>query len=62
MCDDSVLASIPEEKDGYDYSDITPLEWALYEMATIAYDYRVHPEAVERIEAIFRQLYKGVEG
>lgn len=39
-----------------DYDDCSPLDWAMYELATIFYDYQVHPEAIRRIELIVRTL------
>ncbi len=40
-----------------DYDDVTPLEWAEYEFATIEYDYKVHPDAAKSILNIFKRLY-----
>lgn len=37
---------------------MTPLESAEYEFATIEYDYNIHQNAAERILAIFRRLAK----
>jgi len=39
-----------------DYEDVTPLEWAEYEFATIEYDYRIHPVAASAIRGIFERL------
>jgi hypothetical protein len=40
-----------------DYEGMTQLDWAMYEFATIRYDFRIHPVAADRIEQIFRNLY-----
>lgn len=42
--------------DKSDYDDVTPLEWAKYEFATIEYDYKVHPEAAKRILNLLERL------
>ncbi|KKL05457.1 hypothetical protein LCGC14_2605840 [marine sediment metagenome] len=39
-----------------DYDDVTPLKWAEYELATIEYDYKVHPEAAKMIRNLFKRL------
>ena len=44
-----------------DYDNITELDWVLYEFATIAYDYKIHPEAVRRINELFERLVKDGE-
>lgn len=43
-----------------EYANITPLEWAEYEFATIEYDYRIQEEAAARIRGIFKQLVERV--
>jgi hypothetical protein len=44
-----------------DYDSVTPWMWFEYEMGTIEYDYKVHPEAVERIFRLVKQLLYTVE-
>ena len=44
------------EESDYGYETCSPFEWAMYEFATIIYDYKVHPEAAKRVELIFKQL------
>jgi hypothetical protein len=39
-----------------DYDNVTPLEWAEYEFATIEYDYEIHPEAAKAIYEILKRL------
>ena len=39
-----------------DYDAVTPLEWAEYEFATIAYDYQIHQKAAIAIREIFKRL------
>ena len=45
----------------YDYESVSELDWADYQIATIEYDYRIHPKAAESIRSIFKQLSKGNE-
>lgn len=42
-----------------DYKDVTPLEWAEYEFATIWYDYCIPKPAAEAILDIFKRLANG---
>lgn len=39
-----------------DYKDVTPLEWAMYEFATIQYDHDLSEEVSIAIENIFKRL------
>ena len=39
-----------------DYDEVTPLEWAEYEFATIEYDAQLTPRTAEAIRAIFKRL------
>lgn len=39
-----------------DYADVTPLQWAEYEFATIEYDNNISPKAAQAIRAIFVRL------
>ena len=48
-----------EPNDYSDYDKVTPLEWAEYEFATIAYDYKIHLDAIKSISNIFKRLYNG---
>ena len=41
-----------------DYANLTPLDWVMYEFATIQYDFNVHPKAAERIISLFERLYR----
>ena len=41
-----------------DYAEATELDWVMYEFSTIAYDFRIHPEAARRIEELFKRLAK----
>jgi hypothetical protein len=41
-----------------DYVELTPLDWVKYEFETIEYDYKIHPEAANRIRSLFEQLFK----
>ena len=47
----------PNEPLKSDYDELTELDWVLYEFATIEYDFRIHPVAARRIEALFERLY-----
>ena len=38
--------------------EMSSLDWAMYEFATIEYDYRIHPHAARRIEKLFENIYK----
>lgn len=54
--------SIPSPKTGStasEYDEVTPLEWAEYEFATIEYDYRIPERAANAIRAIFKRLSEG---
>lgn len=42
----------------HDYDEVTELEWATYELDTIIYDYRIHPEASARIRDLLQRLAK----
>ena len=46
------------EHDPSDYDEVTELEWVLYEFSTIAYDYKIHPKAVDQIISLFQRLVK----
>jgi len=49
---------MPNEYNEYDeYEDMTPLDWAEYEFATIEYDYKIHPEAARRIRELLERVY-----
>lgn len=39
-----------------DYDNVTPLEWAEYEFATIEYDHKISPDAARGIRAIMQRL------
>ena len=39
-----------------DYANTTELDWVMYEFSTIAYDFRIHPEASRRIQELFKRL------
>lgn len=43
-----------------DYDDVTPLEWANYEFATVEYDYKISSEAADRIYRIMEELARRV--
>lgn len=49
---------MPEYTGPSDYDDVTPLEWAEYEFATIVYDYGIPADAATAIRAIFIRLAK----
>lgn len=40
-----------------DYDKLNAYDWAMYEFATIEYDYKIHPDAARRIVELFKQLY-----
>jgi hypothetical protein len=43
-----------------DYDNVTPLEWAEYEFATIEYDFRIPLKAAQGIREIMKRLAERV--
>lgn len=50
-----------EASDDDDYKDVTELDWALYELATIVYYYKLPDEAERKIEQLLRRLAKKIK-
>lgn len=48
---------IPDCTSEDEYANLTEYDWVMYEWGTIAYDYRVHPDAQSQIEILFKRLW-----
>ena len=41
-----------------DYEDASDIDWVMYELSTLEYDYQIHPEAIKQIEIMFKRYVK----
>lgn len=59
-----MLAESTEGEDWLDWESVEPvptaIEVALYQLATVFYDYHVHPEAADQIEKILEHYGRDV--